>query len=99
MASEDLAASDVTTLYIAGGFGNYLNKRSAAKIGFLPRELAARSKPVGNVALSGAAMLLLDCRSEATLGDFIRKTKVLELSSDPIFSEKYMISMLFQEIE
>lgn len=40
LESAGLDPEDVAILYIAGGFGNYLNKKSAARIGLLPRALA-----------------------------------------------------------
>ena len=38
-----LEPEDIPKLCIAGGFGNYLNKESAAQIGMLPRSLAESS--------------------------------------------------------
>ena len=45
---------------MAGGFGSYLNVASAGKIGLLPQELVPKVQVLGNAALSGAAMLLLN---------------------------------------
>ncbi len=98
LESAGLEADDVATLYIAGGFGNYLNKESAAKIGLLPRELAENSETVGNAALSGASMLLLVSDLKKKAKSMAEKAKVLDLSTDKGFSERYMLGMIFEEI-
>lgn len=92
-----LDTDDVPLLYIAGGFGNYLNKESAAMIGMLPRSLAECSVTVGNAALTGASMMLLniDSRERATALSGIVKT--LDLSKNKGFSEKFMMGMIFEE--
>ena len=89
---------DVPKLYIAGGFGNYLNKESAAKIGMLPRSLAEKSEPVGNAALGGASMLLLNFDMRDKAKSLAANAQTLDLSKDKGFSEKFMMGMMFEEV-
>ena len=89
---------DVPILYIAGGFGNYLNKESAAKIGMLPRSLAENSKTVGNAALVGASMMLLNSDMIEKAKLIAKNARTLDLSKDKGFSEKFMMGMMFEEI-
>ena len=96
--SEKLNASDISTLYIAGGFGNYLNKESASRIGLLPKELAKNSKVVGNAALAGASMMLLNINARREAEGFVKNAKILDLSTNPIFSDCYMSAMMLEEI-
>lgn len=93
-----LEPEDIPKLCIAGGFGNYLNKESAAQIGMLPRSLAESSETVGNAALGGASMLLLnsDMREKAKL--MANNAHTIDLSKDKGFSEKFMMGMMFEEI-
>ena len=93
-----LEPEDVPILYIAGGFGNYLNKESAAKIGMLPRSLAEKSETVGNAALEGAVMLLLNADMREKASELARSARPLDLSKDKGFSEKFMMGMIFEEI-
>ena len=95
---QAVSAKDVRGLYIAGGFGNYLNKESAVKIGLLPRKLAEVSRTVGNAALGGAAMLLLNSDVKATAEKIAKNANVLDLSANGVFSEHYIAGMLFEEI-
>ena len=91
-----LQPSDIQTLYIAGGFGNYLNMQSAGRIGLLPHELTDRTKTVGNAALSGAVMLLLDRRMRDDAQLLVKKSRVADLSANPIFINAYTEGMMFE---
>ncbi len=92
--AEGLAFSDIAVLYIAGGFGNYLNKDSAAKTGLLPAELAKRANAVGNAALAGASMILLNSGMKEKATGLARLAKTVDLSTSPAFSEQYMSGMM-----
>ncbi len=46
----------INKVYMAGGMGFYLDKRSAVRTGLLPAELEERIETVGNAALAGAAL-------------------------------------------
>lgn len=86
---------DVDTLYIAGGFGSYLNAHNAGRIGLLPEELVPFVRVIGNAALTGAAMLLLSGNLRFACERLSRETKIVELASNPVFAAEYMERMLF----
>jgi len=88
-------ADDITTLYIAGGFGAKLDIASAAAIGMIPEELAEKAKVIGNAALAGAAMLLRSQPLAEQCSNFIQQAEIMELSSNPTFSAHYMEAMMF----
>lgn len=90
-----LDCDDVATLYIAGGFGSYLDVRNAGKIGLLPEELTDRVTVLGNAALTGAAMLLLCEDLRAVCERLARETRVVELATNPVFVSEYMERMMF----
>lgn len=94
MKHEGLSSSDISTLYMAGGFGNYLNRAAAARIGLLPRELATKARAVGNAALAGASMLLLSADMKLRARELAYNARVAELSTDPLFSELFMTGMM-----
>ena len=93
--SGQMKLLDIQMLYIAGGFGSYLNMYSAARIGLLPKELAQKSTAVGNAALAGASMLLLDQKSHGVVAAFLQNTSLLELATNVVFLEEYTNRMLF----
>ena len=93
---EGVDAKDVCTLYVAGGFGRYLNCISAEKIGLIPSTLARRAVAVGNAALVGASILLLDSDTWDMAKDIASRARVIDLSSDPVFSDKYLMGMTLE---
>lgn len=90
-----LAADEVEVLYTAGGFGSRLNRRNAAAIGLLPRGLSPHLEPAGNAALDGATRLLLDASSREHIAALVGKTRVIELATDPYFTDLFIKNMSF----
>ena len=90
-----LDCEEVATLYIAGGFGSYLDVKNAGKIGLLPEELTDRVTVLGNAALTGAAMLLLCEELRPVCETLARETRIVELATNPVFVSEYMERMMF----
>ena len=82
-------------LYIAGGFGSHLNTVSAAKIGLLPEQLLGRTVVLGNGAIAGAAMALLNRDTRQTLTKIAKESVHVNLGGNPSFNEKYVEHMFF----
>lgn len=93
--TASLTCDDVDTLYIAGGFGSYLDVGNAGKIGLLPFELTDRVTVLGNAALTGAAMLLLRDDLRPVCERLAKDTHVVELATNPVFVSEYMERMMF----
>ena len=53
---------DITKLYLAGGFANYVNVRNAIEIGFLAPVPEDRIVKIGNASVQGAKEVLLSRR-------------------------------------
>ena len=96
--SKGMKAADISALYIAGGFGNYLNKESASRIGLLPSDLVQCSRSVGNAALAGASMLLLNTDIRVKAMNISKSAEVIDLSVNPRFSDRDMSGMMLEEI-
>ncbi len=95
--SMGIEAENIDRVYIAGGFGSHLDTRAAAAIGMLPGELAEKTVVLGNSALSGAAMALLDMESRARLDEIQAKCRYIELSGDTRFNRAFPMHMMFTE--
>ena len=93
--TASLACSDVAELAAAGGFGSYLDAGSAGRIGLLPRELVPKVRVLGNAALGGGAMLLLDRCLAPACEALARSARTLELSANPVFTRYYTEGMFF----
>lgn len=84
-------------VHLAGAFGNYVDHRSARRIGLLDVPLEKVS-PAGNTALLGAKVALLGRQPEER--DFAalrRLVRHVPLADDPAFEETYVSAMPFPE--
>lgn len=90
---ENVSTDDVDNIYIAGGFGNYLNIKSATNIGLIPYELKSKVKFIGNAALKGAAMMLFNKKSADNINEKVKMSKAIDLSREEIFMEYYIDEM------
>ncbi len=83
------SVDNVTKVYLAGAFGNYVQIDSAIAIGLLaaPKELIHAA---GNTALRGAKMLLLQTKDPA-----LPHIEHLSLAADPSFQDEFADCMTF----
>ncbi len=87
---------DIQKLYLAGGFGNFIDRKSACSIGLLPMELLKRIEPVGNAAGTGARMMIADQTALARAEGVRRRMTYIELSASADFQERFAENMLFE---
>lgn len=87
--------SDISTLYLAGGFGYKINIEKAVKIGLLPQELLHNVKTVGNSSLLGCIKYQCDINSKEVTEYIKKHATEINLSADPFFNEKYVDHMMF----
>ena len=97
LETANVSPDEVSTLFIAGGFGNHLDVNSAARIGLIPEELSSRVKAIGNASLAGASRLLLDQNAMRTAQEIAEKSQHVNLGGNPKFNEHYIDQMLFPE--
>ena len=88
---------EVEAMYLAGGFGSHLNLTSAVRIGLFPAELSDRVHVIGNAALDGAALLLLDITKRADIARIKSYAQHVRLDGNPVFADNYINAMLFDE--
>lgn len=93
--SAGLSPAALDELLIAGGFGNFIGIEKAARMGLIPKELAGKAEALGNAALQGASLLLLDTGLIGESERFAETAEVVDLSQNPVFSAHYMDCMLF----
>jgi uncharacterized 2Fe-2S/4Fe-4S cluster protein (DUF4445 family) len=86
---------DIGTLYLAGGFGSFIDKRSAVAIGLLPHQLEDKIKVIGNAAGKGAVMACISRKQAAFCSKIKTRASYVELSSSPEFQEAYVENMYF----
>lgn len=86
---------DISEVLLAGAFGNYIKRESAAAIGLIPSVPLERVRSVGNAAGVGSKMALLSLEQRQRARTVARSVKYVELSSLSKFQEKFMMSMYF----
>lgn len=86
----------VQKLFLAGGFGNYIDIHNACMIGLLPSELEHCAEPVGNAAGTGAQIMLMNHTVSGRCSDMAHNMKYIELSSQREFTELFSENMLFE---
>lgn len=89
--------SQIQRLYIAGGFGRHLDLSNAVSIGLFPKALASKAQAIGNAALSGAQLLLLDGHRKREARAIASRAKTVILGGNQVFANYYMEAMLFPE--
>jgi len=85
--------NDIGDIYIAGGFGNFINTESAIAIGMLPDVPRERFVYLGNASLAGAKQALLSASSRSRIAEVFKRMTYVDLGSDPTFSDEYMSSL------
>ncbi len=95
--AANCSLDEVKTMYLAGGFGSHLDLNSAAQIGLFPQELTERVRVIGNAALDGAAMLLLNTANRESLAELQQQAQHVRLDGNPVFADNYISAMLFGE--
>ena len=87
--------ADLQRLYLAGAFGNYVNRQSARRIGLLNFPLE-KIQPSGNTALLGAKIALFSLNGEdGSFASVRRRVEHVMLSEDPAFQDTYVEQMSF----
>ncbi|MBT9142394.1 MAG: CDP-6-deoxy-L-threo-D-glycero-4-hexulose-3-dehydrase reductase [Syntrophomonadaceae bacterium] len=84
---------DINKIYLAGGFGNYLNIEKSIWIGMLPDLPRKKFEFIGNSSLTGARFALLSYDAMAKVQEIARKMTYIELSVDPDFMHAYTASI------
>ncbi|HJX03292.1 MAG TPA: ASKHA domain-containing protein [Dehalococcoidia bacterium] len=95
---DGLTFSDLHRIYIAGGFGNYLNIEKAISIGLIPDIDRERIEFVGNSSLIGARMALLSIHAFERGNSISLGMTNIELSCYAPFADEYMAALYLPHI-
>ncbi|MDK2889403.1 MAG: hypothetical protein PWR21_34 [Methanoculleus sp.] len=87
-----LAPGDISRICFSGAFGNYLNKESAVTVGLIPETPLERVENIGNGAITGANIALVNRRRRKELDELAQRITYIELNADPSFMDRYTSS-------
>jgi uncharacterized 2Fe-2S/4Fe-4S cluster protein (DUF4445 family) len=80
---------DLARIYIAGGFGRFLNLEKAITIGLLPDVPREKFHYIGNASLTGSYMVAVSQDYRQRQLDLARRMTCMELSTDPAYMDQY----------
>lgn len=93
-----LRPEDLDHVYLAGGFANALDIRTAVEIGLLVDAPPGRIIRAGNASIAGARALLLSRGRRAALDSLVRRIEHVELETEPDFFDLFTDGCLFEPI-
>jgi uncharacterized 2Fe-2S/4Fe-4S cluster protein (DUF4445 family) len=83
----------IDKVILAGAFGSYIDKESAALLGLFPDCTPSNVYSVGNAAGDGARMALLNVAKRREAGEMSRRVEYLELTQSPEFERFFIEAM------
>lgn len=86
---------DLKKIFIAGGFGTFLDMKKAIRIGLLPDLERNRFIFVGNSSLAGARSMLLSIDAFTESEKIAQMMTYLELSVEPTYMDEYIAALFF----
>ena len=89
LSQVELRFEDLCHIYIAGGFGRFLDLENAKVIGLIPDLPRERFRYIGNSSLMGSYMVVVSQDYRQRQLELARRMTYLELNSDPAYMEQY----------
>jgi uncharacterized 2Fe-2S/4Fe-4S cluster protein (DUF4445 family) len=90
MDSTQTKAEDIDAIYIAGGFGNFLNVQQAVTVGMLPDVPLEKIQFVGNTSIAGAKTVLLSRKALETAEQIAKGMTYFDLMSYPGYMDEFV---------
>ena len=90
------APENITKLFLAGGFANYVNLQDAVDIGFLAPVPEANVVKIGNAAVAGATAALLSNKKRASVEALVNNIEHIELETTPDFFDIFVEGCQFK---
>ena len=90
MESTQTKPQDLDAIYIAGGFGNFLNIRQAVTIGMLPDVPTEKIRFVGNTSIAGAKTVLLSREALQTAEKIADSMTYFDLMNHPKYMDEFI---------
>lgn len=92
-----ITEDQISKVYIAGAFGNYMNPQSACEIGMIPFHLKDKIVPVGNAAGEGAKIALINEEELLYADKLAKKISFVELAASEDFQDCFVDNLEFPD--
>ena len=90
MESTQTKPEDLEAIYLAGGFGNFLNVQQAVTVGMLPDVPLEKIQFVGNTSIAGAKTVLLSRKALATAEEVAKSMTYFDLMSHTGYMDEFI---------
>jgi len=90
MDTTQTKTKDLGAIYLAGGFGNYLNVQRAVTIGLLPDIDLEKIHFVGNTSIAGAKMVLLSQQAQKEAERIAGAMTYTDLMTHPGYMDEFI---------
>ena len=97
LRNANLTVHDIEKVYIAGGFGFYLNPKDAISLGMFPRDFLSKITVIGNSSLHGAIELCRNKNAPKYFEEYRAKISVLNLANTEGFQDCLIDACSFSE--
>ncbi len=97
LSRENVAFEELDAILLAGGFGNFIRRNNARRIGLLPPIPCTRIRFIGNSSALGAKMVLLSVKEKEYAAKIAKETLHIDLSLLPEFQLEFSSAMMFPE--
>jgi len=93
-----LRPEDLSEVLIAGGFGNFIRRSNAQRVGLLPGQIErSKIRYQGNTSLAGARLVALSQTARRLAEDLATRAERIDLSTHPGFSTAFAEAMIFPD--
>ncbi len=93
LSNVGLSLDVISHVYIAGGFGRFIDIDSAVRIGLLPDLAREKFVYLGNSSLTGATLALLSKSRRDELVSLAKRMTYIDLSSDNRYMDAYVAAL------
>ncbi|SMC85457.1 Uncharacterized 2Fe-2 and 4Fe-4S clusters-containing protein, contains DUF4445 domain [Desulfocicer vacuolatum DSM 3385] len=95
LQSGGITCDELDSIYVAGGFGNYLKPANMERIGLLPENTADKVIFCGNASIDGSTILLTQGSQRLFLEKAMDNMEHLQLADSPEFMNCFVTSLGF----
>lgn len=93
LKSVEMDFDCLSHIYIAGGFGRYIDVKKAKTIGLLPNLDEEKFVFIGNSSLAGTHMCLVSEKHEQKMKELASKITYMDLSTEVSYMDEYVSAM------
>lgn len=96
LSKANCSYKDVHTVYLAGGFGTYLDVNKAISIGMIPKPFSSKTIAVGNSSLYGAMLCAQNPAALEEMNQITKMAQEIHLAKLPEFQENFIHYLNFE---